>query len=89
MIVTGIRTYTPIRQSQNFVGKKKDVPNNKKLFKKSDLKALEKKLIEVRDNPDFLRRLQAAKKITEAKIEERRRSSKVTLEDLRKIIITI
>ena len=30
MIVTGIRTYTPIRQSQNFVGKKKDVPDNKK-----------------------------------------------------------
>ena len=39
MIVTGIRNYTPIRQGENFVGngRKKDVPDNRKvLFKKGE-----------------------------------------------------
>mgnify|MGYP006916323362 CR=1 FL=1 len=87
MIVAGIRTCTPIRQSQNFVGtrKKKDVPKNEGdvLFKKTDLKKLEAELKKHRDNPEFWERLKRMKEETEAEIEERRRSSIVPPEKLR------
>ena len=89
MIVTGIRPYTTIRQTQSFVGNKnkKDAPDNKEiLFKKTDLEAFEKKLIEVRNNPDFLRRLRKLKAETEAEIEERRLSSIVPPDKLRELI---
>ena len=92
MIVTGIRNYTPIRQGENFVGngRKKDVPDNRKkekvLFTKADLKALEKEVKEVRNNPEFLERLKRMKEETEEKIRERRESSIVPPEKMTAVI---
>ena len=92
MIVSGIRTCTPIRQAQNFVGnrKKEDVSDNRKkekvLFTKAELKALEKEVKEVRNNPGFLERLKRMKEETDAKIAERRRNSIVPREKMQAVI---
>ena len=79
MIVSGIRTYTPIRQTQNFVGNGRK--KRKVLFTKAELKALEDKLKELRNNPAFVRKLEEIHARDEAERQENRRRS---IEELHK-----
>ena len=80
MKVTSIKAYTPIRSTQNFAG------NRRVLIKKSDIKALEVAIKKLRNDPEFLKYLEEAHARTEEEIAERRRSSIVPYDELRKPI---